>query len=78
MKRSYQFAVDENARIPVAHIAHGDTWDLVEFLSYRRIVVFYTHCEDYLIVRFPRSDAASAQRILDEWAGAICCEFQQV
>ena len=76
MKRIYQFTVEEQTGIPLAHIAHGDTWDLVEFLSYRRALVFYTHSEDHLIVRFPRASATSARRLLDEWAGACCCESE--
>ena len=74
MKRSYHFAVDEQSGIPFAHVAHGDTWDLVEFLSCRRTVVFYTHAEEHLIVRFPRSDLTSAQQLLNEWSDACCCE----
>jgi hypothetical protein len=69
MKRSYQVAVDTQSGIPVAEVAHGDTWELVEYLSYRRTAVFYSHCEDHLIVRFPHLNATSAQQLLNEWDG---------
>ena len=76
MKRNYQVTVDKQTGIPFAHVAHDDTWDLVEFLSYQRTVVFYTHYEDHLLVRFPRSNATSAQQLLDDWVKANCCEYE--
>jgi hypothetical protein len=76
MKRSYQVAVDKQTGMPVAEIAHSDTWELVEYLSYQRAAVFYSHCEKHLIVRFPNLNPASAQQLLCEWARATFCEYE--
>jgi hypothetical protein len=70
MKRSYQLAVDTQTGVPVAEVAHRDTWELVEFLSCQRITVFYSHSENHLIVRFPCMNAASAQQLLSDWERA--------
>jgi len=74
MKRSYQIAIDKQTGIPFAQIAHDDTWDLVEFLSFHRTAVFYSHCEDHLIVRFPHINVTGAQQLLNELASTNRCE----
>jgi len=51
-------------------------WDLVEYLSYQRVVVNYEYHASYFTVTFPHMDAESAQRILDEWVHAGVSELQ--
>jgi hypothetical protein len=51
-------------------------WDLVEYLSYQRVTVSYQYEESHFIVTFPRQDAPSAQRILDDWCRLSEMELQ--
>ena len=43
-------------------------WDFVEYLSYDRVAVRYLHEGEVFVVRFERSNAFTAQRIMDDWA----------
>jgi hypothetical protein len=58
----------DSAGIPQAEVPLTSMWDLVEYLSYQRVSVSYHYRATHFTVSFPRQDARSAQRILDEWA----------
>jgi hypothetical protein len=56
------------AGVPVAHVPATKLWDLVEYLSYQRVAVVYHYDHDQFEVAFPKSDLATAERLLADWA----------
>jgi hypothetical protein len=55
------------AGVPVAYVPASSLWDLVEFLSYQRVSVTYRFEETHFAVVFPKSDLATAERLLADW-----------
>jgi hypothetical protein len=51
-------------------------WDLVEYLSYQRVVVNYAYHASHFTVSFPRCDIDSAQKILNNWGKIKTPEMQ--
>jgi len=43
-------------------------WGLVEYLSFQRVSVTYHFENDHFEVVFPKSDIATAERLLEDWA----------
>jgi hypothetical protein len=62
--------ITDHAGVPYAEVPVSSMWDLVEYLSYQRVSVTYQYQATHFTVTFPRQDAASAQKILDQWASA--------
>ena len=62
--------------LPSAQVPFSCMWDLVEYLSYQRVVVNYQYEASHFTVSFPRMDGLAAQRILDEWAQIGARELQ--
>ena len=60
----------ENTGLPSAQVPFPRMWDLVEYLSYRRVAVISRFHPSCVTVTFPRLDMESAQDILDEWSQA--------
>ncbi len=67
MRQHLIVQVDETG-IPAAEVPFDCMWELVEYLSYQRVAVTYQYHASCFTVTFPRQDAASAQRLLDEWS----------
>ena len=65
-----------DAGVPTAQVPFPCMWDLVEFLSYRRVNVTYQYQASHFTVTFPRQDVDSAQRVLDDWAKVSSMELQ--
>ena len=57
--------------VPQADVPLTAMWDLVEYLSYQRVCVWYRYRATHITVSFPRQDIQAAQHILDEWANAV-------
>ena len=74
--RQRLFATSNHAGCPTAQVPFPCMWDLVEYLSYQRVVVNYEYHASYFTVTFPHMDGESAQRILDEWVHAGAGELQ--
>ena len=51
-------------------------WDLVEYLSYQRVMVQYHYYPSHFTVTFPRMNMQSVQNILDEWVHAGALELE--
>ncbi|HVT79721.1 MAG TPA: hypothetical protein VHM90_03610 [Phycisphaerae bacterium] len=66
----------DSAGNPIAQVPFPCMWDLVEYLSYQRVVVNYQYHASHFTVTFPRIDVESAQRILDSWARVPTMEMQ--
>ena len=62
--------------LPAAQVPFSCMWNLVEYLSYQRVIATYQYQEEYFTVTFPRTDVETAQQILDEWAHASMQELQ--
>ena len=69
-------ATPDAAGSPRADVPFPCMWDLVEYLSYQRVVVMYQYHASHFSVTLPRMDLVSAQRILDEWVHAGFSELQ--
>lgn len=63
---------------PMAKVPFPCMWDLVEYLSFQRVVVSYQYEASHFTVTFPRMELATAQRILDEWTKSHAPEFQHI
>ena len=59
--------VPDSQGLPAAEIPFTCMWDLVEYLSFQRVVASYHYEASHFTVTFPRIDADTAQRILDSW-----------
>jgi GTPase SAR1 family protein len=64
--------------LPSAEVPFPSMWDLVEYLSYQRVVTNYQYHASHFSVTFPRLDAERAQRLLDEWVHAASQEMAGV
>jgi hypothetical protein len=64
------------AGLPCAQVPFACMWDLVEYLSYQRLVVSYQYEASHFTVSFPRMDVPSAQRTLDAWTKLGVMELQ--
>ena len=53
---------------PVAYVPTSCMWGLVEYLSFQRVSVTYHFERDHFDVVFPKSDIATAERLLEDWA----------
>ncbi len=62
--------------VPRAEVPSAAMWDLVEYLSYQRVSVTYQYQATHFVVLFPRNDAVTAQRLLDEWAESAAHALQ--
>ena len=62
--------------LPSADVPFPCMWDLVEYLSYQRVVVSYQYHASHFTVTFPRMEMEGAQRILNEWASQAVAELQ--
>ena len=78
--RQRLFVTSDADGFPSAQVPFDCMWDLVEYLSYQRVVVSYQYHPAHFTVTFPRMDTECAQRILDEWvhAGAYEQELMTV
>jgi hypothetical protein len=76
--RQHLSVVAGPAGIPAAEVPFPCMWDLVEYLSYQRIAVSYQYSASHFTVTFPKLDAASAQRLLNDWARVDSMELQPV
>ena len=74
--RQRLFVTPDNCGCPSAQVPFPCMWDLVEYLSYQRVVVNYAYHASHFTVTFPRMDLESSQRILDEWVHAAMSELQ--
>lgn len=54
--------------LPVAHVPASCMWGLVEYLSFQRVSVTYHFHDDHFEVVFPKSDLATAERLLNDWS----------
>jgi hypothetical protein len=75
MRQHLTITIDESGA-PRAEVPGQCMWDLVEYLSYQRVTVTYKYEATHFTVIFPRQDAPSAQRLLDDWARASELEMQ--
>ena len=62
--------------LPSAEVPSPCMWDLVEYLSYQRVMVTYEYYPSHFTVTFLRTDMESAQDILDEWLHVGALELQ--
>ena len=62
--------------LPIAEVPCSCMWDLVEYLSYQRVVVTYHYYPAHFTVTFERINLKSAQSLLDEWVLAEALELQ--
>ena len=62
--------LSDQSGLPYAEVPMSVMWDLVEYLSYQRVAVSYEYRSTHFTVCFLRSDLVTAQRLLDDWAGA--------
>jgi hypothetical protein len=76
MRRAYKVMLDRNTNMPYANVAHGEMWELVEYLSVQRTAVSYSYCETHFTVRFLHLDGTQAQELLDEWTNSEGCEYE--
>lgn len=67
MDINIQVAVGTNG-VPYAEVPPSYLWDLVEYLSYQRVAVSYRYEHEHFKVLFPKSDAATAERLLADWS----------
>lgn len=70
MRHTLQVTVSDRTGLPFAKVPSSCMWDLVEYLSYQRIAVSYEYRATHFTVCFLRTDCASAQHLLDEWASS--------
>jgi hypothetical protein len=68
--------VPDASGLPSAKVPFPCMWDLVEYLSYQRVVVSYQYHATHFTVTFPRSDMETAQVLLDEWCRVPVGEMQ--
>jgi len=61
---------------PVSQVPFSCMWDLVEYLSYQRVVVNYQYHASHFTVTFPRIDTETAQQILNNWTQVRVPEMQ--
>jgi hypothetical protein len=62
--------------LPSAEVPCTCMWDLVEYLSYQRLVVLYRYQATHFTVTLPHMDLLAAQRVLDEWVHSEPSESQ--
>ena len=74
--RQRLFVTPDCLGCPSAQVPFPCMWDLVEYLSYQRVVVNYEYHASHFTVTFPRMGLESAQRIVDEWVHAGVNELQ--
>lgn len=75
MRQSLMVELDAGG-LPAVQVPFSCMWDLVEYLSYQRVVVNYAYHASHFTVSFPRSDVESAQRIMNNWARIQVREMQ--
>ena len=62
--------------VPVAYVPPPLLWNLVEYLSYQRVSVTYRYEETHFAMVFPKSDLATAERLLSDWAHSAEAQMQ--
>ena len=67
MRRKLQVLAGKPSGIPYAKVPLDAMWDLVEYLSWQRILATYDFETTHFTVTFPHLDIAGAQRLLDDW-----------
>ena len=76
MRRTCKVMLDRVTNKPYVNVAHGEMWDLVEYLSIQRAAVNYSYCENHFTVHFLHLDGTQAQELLDDWTNAEGCEYE--
>jgi hypothetical protein len=67
MNGTFRIEASDNGP-PQAVIPNHYMWDFVEYVSFQRVHVIYTYCDEHFTVSFPSTDRQGVQRLLDEWA----------
>ena len=67
MRPSLQVTISATAGVPCVQVPHDDMWELVEYISWQRVLAHYDYAETHFTVTFPHLDTAAAQRLIDEW-----------
>jgi hypothetical protein len=75
MRQPLSATLDEFG-LPSVEVPFPCMWELVEYLSYQRVAVLYRYDVSHFTVTFQRTDLASVQGLLDEWAHAEAREPQ--
>ena len=70
MRATPEVQVTPQTGVPFVRVGPREVWDLVEYLSWQRERVTYSHEDGEFVVRFPHRDPASAQQLLQRWAGS--------
>ena len=68
MVNRLEVRVSEQTGLPYMEVPQAVMWDLVEYLSFQRVAVSYEYRAGHFTVCFLRSDVATAQQLLDDWA----------
>jgi hypothetical protein len=68
MANRLEVKVSDQTGLPYTEVPQADMWELVEYLSFQRVAVSYEYRAVHFTVCFLRSDVATAQRLLDDWA----------
>jgi hypothetical protein len=74
--RQALMAMPDATGLPSAEVPFTCMWDLVEYLSYHRVMAIYEYYPAHFTATFPRTNMQSAQDILDEWLHAGALELQ--
>lgn len=67
MRRKLHILQSEPSGIPYAEVPLDVMWGLVEYLSWQRVLASYNFATTHFTVTFPHLDAASAQKLIDDW-----------
>lgn len=78
MREKLEVAVSEHTGLPYAVVPSEAMWELVEYLSFQRVAVSYEYRADHFTVCFLKSDAKTAQKVLDDWSRSPAQLLQHV
>jgi hypothetical protein len=67
MREKLEIQTFHQTDVPIVSVNPDAVWDLVEYLSWQRVAVNYSYEGGHFVVRFTRSDRATAQKFVDEW-----------
>ena len=67
MRSKLQVLESKPTGIPYAQVPAQAMWDLVEYLSWHRVLASYDYATTHFTVTFPHLDLASARELLEQW-----------
>src|SRR6185295_17910287 len=67
MRENLQVQLGADRGVPFVDVPLGEMWELVEYLSWHRVLANYDYAETHFRVSFPHLDLGAAQSLIAQW-----------